>query len=54
MDHLIGERSVARLRAFLIAEDERKVNWTIVGLLAGVALIVGALLAFLAPVGGVV
>lgn len=53
MDRFIEERSAERLRAFLTLGDDRKRNWVVAGMLAGVALVVGALLAYLTPIGGV-
>jgi O-antigen ligase len=51
MDQLIDERSIWRLRAFLVGDGEGR-NRAILGLLIVTALAVGALLAFLTPVGG--
>jgi hypothetical protein len=53
MDQFIDERSAARLRAFLAWGDTRTRNWVVAGMLAGAALVAGALLAYLTPIGGV-
>ena len=50
----MDRKSIARLRAFLFAGGTQKANWTVVVALVVVALVVGALLAFLTPVGGIV
>ena len=52
MNQLLSEREIARLRTVLLPEREGGIHWPLVALLAVVALFVGALLAFLGPVGG--
>lgn len=53
MDQLIDKKSASRLRALLVGRQSWQTNRTIVLLLLGVALVVGALLVFLSPVGGI-
>jgi O-antigen ligase len=53
MEYLLDKRSAMRLCAFLYSGDKRRTRWAIAGLLVGIALIVGALLVYLTPVGGV-
>jgi len=54
MQHLIDERSISYLRAFLFSGDRRRSTWALAGVMVGVALVGGALLSFLTPVGGLV
>jgi hypothetical protein len=53
VEHLIDEQSIRRLRSFLVADGGRRAPWAVIGLAVGVALVVGALLVFLTPIGGV-
>ena len=52
MHYLLDDRSVSWLRTLLFCGDRKKATWAIVGLLVGLALVGGALLVFLTPVGG--
>ncbi|MBN1581424.1 MAG: O-antigen ligase family protein [Anaerolineae bacterium] len=53
LSHIIAPHTLARLRAFVLTADRRRVNRAIVGLGVVVALVVGALFAFLTPIVGV-
>jgi hypothetical protein len=53
MEQLIDENSASRLRAALVGISPQKLNRGIGLLLLGIALVVGALLVLLTPVGGV-
>jgi hypothetical protein len=53
MSQLLSEHEVARLRALLLPGPERRMNWPLMGVLAGIALLAGALLAYLTPIGGI-
>lgn len=53
MNRLLSEREVSRLRAFLLPGPERRINWPLVGVMAGIALLAGALMAYLTPIGGI-
>jgi hypothetical protein len=53
MNQLLDSRTASRLRAFLLSENQRRVTWATVGALTAIALVAGALLAYLTPVGGV-
>ncbi|MBN1934471.1 MAG: O-antigen ligase family protein [Anaerolineae bacterium] len=53
MAMLLDKRTLARLRAFVLSDDQKRLNWAIVGIGVAVALVVGALLTFLTPVWGV-
>jgi O-antigen ligase len=52
MDQFFNRQTVSRLRG-LATGNEGRLNWILVALLGGIALLVGSLLAFLTPVGGV-
>lgn len=53
LSQLVAPHTLARLRTFVLAGNRRRVCWAIVGLGVVVALVVGALLAFLTPIVGV-
>jgi O-antigen ligase len=53
IERWIGERDALRMRTFLDKMGEHKLPWPLIGLFVGIALVVGALLAFLTPVGGI-
>lgn len=53
MNQLLSDREVSRLRALLLPDPERGIHWPFVVFLAGIALVTGALLAYLTPVGGI-
>jgi O-antigen ligase len=52
--NFLTEIEISRLRDFFLAERRRGLNWPLVVLLVGVAVLSGALLAYLTPVGGIV
>ena len=52
MQDFLGRATWARVRAFVLRAEAGRVNRAVVGLGVGIALVVGALLAFLTPVGG--
>ena len=51
MDFL-SKREISRLRGFFLGDPAQPVNWPLIVLLAGLALLTGAALAYLTPVGG--
>jgi hypothetical protein len=53
MNHLLSDREISRLSAFLLPDSERAINWPFMAVLAGIALLVGAFLAYLTPIGGI-
>jgi hypothetical protein len=53
MEPLIDLERASRWRTLLSSHSARTTNWALVGMLGGIALVVGALLVFLTPVGGI-